>query len=124
MLVKELLDGLSKHNERITVPVPEMGKGAEVVFRTRLSVSDVMSLPDNFPRMVPFAQNVVLFALLAREPNGQAVDLETTMAGDAIALHHIVERSGLREKVFAQLAGDEDDTSEADTSEKGVGKRD
>ena len=86
-------------------------------------MADVLALPANFVTLPAFVQNTLIGRLLLREPNGQLPDMdEDEFAGaDALALHRIVTRCGLREKVFAQLAGDEDEKEAAD-AEDGEGK--
>lgn len=111
MNVSEMLQSISSRNELITVDAPEAGEGATVAFRTRLSVADVLALPENWHRLPGFAQNAIIFRLLARDPNGRLPPVgDDEFAGaDAMFLSEVVERSGLRDRVFAQLrAGAED----------------
>ena len=110
MLVSEILAKLNAGSEFVSVDAPEVGEGVKVHFRTRLSVADVLSLPDNFPRMADFAQNVLLFWLLVRDSNKTVPNLDDGLkaSADAMALSAIVERAGLRETVFRQLAAGED----------------
>ena len=107
--VEEALRGIAERNELLTAPAPEFGEGVEFTFRTRLSVADVLALPQNFPTANAIAQNVLLFRLLVREPSGglPALDEQAFAGVDALAVANVVARSGLRKRVFADLADEE-----------------
>ena len=124
MLLKELLAGVAKRNELMTVPVPDLGDGAELTFRTRLSVADVLALPPNFLDLPAFVRNALLFRLLVRDPTGALPDVDDDeFAGaDAMWMHRVVVDSGLDVKVFEQLVAREaDDEGEEDAGGKKPG---
>ena len=103
--VADALAGVAHRNVLATVDAPEFGDGVSFVFRTRLSVADVLALPNDFYAQPVFAQNALLFRLLVRERDGSEPDMdEAQYAGvDALALSEVVMRGKLREKVFEQL---------------------
>lgn len=111
MIVSELLAGVSPRNGLATVDAPEAGEGATATFRTRLSVADVLALPENFPSLPAFVQNTLLFRLLVRDPSGASPNLsDDEFAGmDALYMSQLVERAGLRGKVFEQLSAAKED---------------
>ena len=104
--VAEALAGIASRNELLTVDAPEFGEGVAFHFRTRLSVADVLALPNDYFAQPAMAQNALLFRLLVRERDGSEPDVdEAEYAGtDALALSEVVMRGGLRDKVFAQLS--------------------
>ena len=113
MNVSELLRNVGARNDLITVDFPCAGEGAKVTFATRLSVADVLALPENFPSLPRFVQNTLIFKLLVRDPSGRVPNLTDDEYAGADALHisRVVDESGLRDRVFQQLAADPEDAA-------------
>ena len=103
--LSELLASADLGNDLVAVDAPELGEGAQVHFRQRLAVRDILALPPEYPFLSPFAQSVFLFRLLAREADGGAwnVDEKEYENADGAVLHRIVTRAGLREKMLDAL---------------------